>query len=377
MPSTKVPVPTTRDRPPILRNSIDLINAKVGQPIKKKIKRDIFEDDHDGDTYGLALALKRNTAQKLINVDESLIYLDDKNHYLYMLPMLANVGDNSFALQATDRAGNQANAVFKVIVEEENIEYNDIFNVTIDLDFDKVMKSAFTKVNLAEKVAVATDVDYKSMRVQKFYRGSVIMSYASTDLPSDSCNSAKTEAYKAKLEGPEFKNDMAPDYVVVKTSHAKVGANCGGNGGEKHPTQQARGGAYKWWEVVLIPVIVIAVLLLIIGLIFFFLYRRKRRYEPQKEDKNTFLYQKKPVIFTEEYEEKPDVLSLEPLVLPNEREPLTNAAYHPRSSTPDGNGSSSGSTEPDEKRLINENSSARTPPSRSPTGRSPPPYSGQ
>ena len=369
-----IPVTVKKDMPPVLKNSIDLVKAKVGQAIKVKVERDLFEDDIDGDTYGLSLALKRNNAGKLVDVDESLIYLDTQNHYIYMLPMIGNIGDNTFALQATDRAGNQENAVFIVKVSDEIIEYNDIFNVSIDLNFDQVSRSALRKVNLVEKVAQATDVDYLSIRVQNFYRGSVIMSYASTELQTDSCNSVKAEAYKARLYGSGFKNEMAPDYVVLRTSHAKSGKNCGGGGGTKHPAKTARSGAYKWWEVVLIPVIVIAVLLLIIGFIFFFLYRRKRRYTPHKEDQKTFLYQKKPVIFREEYDEKPEVVSLDPLVLPNEKEPLTNSAYEPRSSTPDGNGSSSGSTEPDEKRLIDNRASPNAGPPRSPNCRSPPPY---
>ena len=369
-----IPVTKPKDKGPELKNSIDLITAKVGQPIKVKIERDVFEDDIDGDTYSLTLALKRNVAQKLVDVDESLIFLDTQNFYLYMLPMFANVGDNSFALQATDSSGHQRNAVFTVKVGDENIQYNDIFNVTIqNADFDKFMKNAMKKVNLVEKIARATDLDYRTIRLQKFYRGSVIMSYASSDLQTDSCNSVKAEAYKTKIEGSEFRDKMAPDYIVSKTSSAKV-RNCGNGMTNKNPTKQSRSGTYKWWEVVLIPVIVIAVLLLVIGLIFFFLYRRKRRYEPQKEDKNTFLYQKKPVIFREEYDEKPDVVSLEPLILPNEKMPLTNSAYQPRSSTPDGNGSSSASTDADDKTLI-DNKAAQTPPPRSPQYRSPPPYS--
>lgn len=362
-----------KDMPPVLKNSIDLIKAKVGQPIKVKIERDVFEDDIDGDTYRLTLALKRNTAQKLVDAEKSLIFLDTRSFYLYMLPMLANVGDHSFALQATDSSGNQRNAIFTVKVADENIQYNDIFNVTVDLKFDAFIKSARNKVWLAEKVAKATDVDYRSMRLQNFYRGSVVMSYANTELHDGGCNSVKAEAYKAKLDGPEFQQKMAPEYDVLKTSSAKVGANCRDGVPNWRPTKEAR-STYKWWEVVLIPVIVIAVLLLVIGLIFFFLYRRKRRFEPHKEDKNTFLYQKKPVIFREEYEEKPDVLSLEPMILPNEKLPSTNSAYQPRSSTPDGNGSSSASTEAEDNSLIDK-TAPQTPPPRSPQYRSPPPYS--
>ena len=371
--------PTVKDMPPVLKNSIDLIDVKAGEAFKVKIKQDVFEDDIDKDTYGLTLALKKNAAQQLMAVDESIIYLDTKNHYLYGLFMLDRVGDNSFAIQATDSAGNQENAVFNVKVTDENIVYNDIFNVTVDIDYDNFMKNAKNKVELVEKIAKATGVDYKTIRAQNFYRGSVVVSYSCEVLQTDQCNSIEAEAYKAKLEGSEFKDAMAPDYIVTKTTSKKRPNNCVVLNASKAPRIQKK-SEYKWWEVVLIPVIVIAVLLLVIGLIFFFLYRRKRRYEPQKEDKNTFLYQKKPVIFREEYEEKPDLVSLEPLILPNEKAPLTNPAYQPRSSTPDGNGSSSASTEGDEKALIDNKTDPQTPPPNSPPrsppyGRSPPPYS--
>eukprot|EP00795_Rhopilema_esculentum_P000496 gene496-10175_t len=370
--------PVIKNLAPVLKNSIDLIQVNAGQAFKVKIENDVFEDDNDGNTYNLLLALKRNVLQKLKDVDESQIFLDTKNFYLYGLPTLADVGDNSYALQATDSFGKQTNAVFTVRVLDENVVYNDVFNVSVDLDFAKFVKSAKNKVKLVEKIAETTDVGFKTIRLQKFYPGSVVMSYSSSEFQTGDCNSVKAQAYKAKLEGSAFLDAMAPDYIVLGTSAKKAGTNCGGVNRRKSPRKSGDGG-YKWWEVVLIPVIVIAVLLLVIGLIFFFLYRRKRRYEPQKEDKNTFLYQKKPVIFREEYEDKPDLVSLEPLFLPNERAPLTNTAYQPRTSTPDENGSSSASTEDEEKALV-ENKTPQTPPPQTPPprsppyGRSPPPY---
>ncbi len=385
-PETKAPVITVKptmkkDMKPELDNSIDLIELYPREAHKLKIKRDLFDDDIDGDTYNLTLSLKRVKVQLLTNADESWIYLDTVGKYLYILPEIQHIGDNHFAIQATDSSGNQQNAVFDVKVKDDNTVYSSFFNVSIDADFAMFTKNAKNKVELVDKIATATDVAYKTIRTFGFYEGSVVMNYACEALVSaDPCNSVEAQAYQTKLTGSQFKDSMAPEYIVVGTSSSI--ANCGAADdplkGKKAPNAQAR-NEYKWWEVVLIPVIVIAVLLLVIGLIFFFLYRRKRRYNPQKEDKNTFLYQKKPVIFREEFDDKPDLVSLQPLTLPNEKGPVTDSEYPPRTSTPDGHASSSNSTDGEEKHLIEKSSPPETPvsqgPPRSPPyGRSPPPY---
>eukprot|EP00794_Sanderia_malayensis_P007004 gene7004-7789_t len=377
--STKKPmtvVSTSQDGKPILINPIDLIVLKVGQAYKLKIKRDMFEDDIDGDTYSLTLSLKRIVSGKLSSADMTWIYLDTVGKALYVLPTLVHANkEHAIVLQATDSSGNQENAVFRVKVMEETVVDNHIFNVTIDADFNAFMSNAKNKVELIESIATATAVGYQKLRIQRFYPGSVVTSFALEELRGDGsvCNSVDAQQYKAKLGGAEFKDKMAPKYIVVKTSAKNVSPVCAG--ARKTPIDNTKpaGSSYKWWEIVLIPVIVIAVLLLVIGLIFFFLCRRKR-YEPPKEDKNTLLYQKKPIIMREEYDEKPEVMSLQPLVLPNEKAPVSNNACQPRTSTPDGNGSSSISTEGDDKALIDKSTPPHSPP-RSPLyGRSPPPY---
>merc|ERR1712168_1612156 len=116
---------------------------------------------------------------------------------------------------------------------------------------------------------------------------------------------------------------------------------------------QASGVDNVLWQRILIPVIVIVVLLLIIALILCCVYRRKRKATVQMEADKAYLNHKKPVIFLEEFEEKPHFVSLQPLILPNEKPPTPGQPYEPRADSPPmGPGSSTtASTESEEKPL--------------------------
>merc|ERR1712168_1020370 len=117
---------------------------------------------------------------------------------------------------------------------------------------------------------------------------------------------------------------------------------------------QASGVDNVLWQRILIPVIVIVVLLLIIALILCCVYRRKRKATVQMEADKAYLNHKKPVIFLEEFEEKPHFVGLQPLILPNEKPPTEGLPYEPRTDSPppDGPGSSTTvSTESEDKPL--------------------------
>merc|ERR1712072_749736 len=90
----------------------------------------------------------------------------------------------------------------------------------------------------------------------------------------------------------------------------------------------------KLWQRILIPVIVIVVLLLIIAFILCCVYRRKRKATVQMEEDKAYLSHKKPVIFLEEFEEKPHFVSLQPLIFPNEKPPTPGQHYEPRADSP-------------------------------------------
>ena len=378
--TTRKPSPTvkpTTNSIPVLRNSIDLIKIGAQQAFKMSIPNDLFTDKEDGGQENLTLELKKMEGTGIYDDDQPWIDFDEKKKMLYLLPKESNIGKHQYIIQATDSGGLSANAVFTVDVEEENFLFTTLFKITIDTNYNKFMEKVENRVEFIYAIAENSNVKPNTIRTRRFSKGSVTVEYGCNAFSNDPCNDVEVQAYNNTIHRSEFKNALAPDYDVKATG--AVSEVCLAAPGRSDFV--ARSAEKRWWEIVLIPVIVVSTFLLIVGLIFFFLYRRKRRYEPHREDKNTYLYHKKPVIFREEYQEKPDLVSLEPLILPNEKPPLTNPAYEPRSSTPDGDGnaSSTGSTESDEKIPLTKDSPPQTPrdsPTRLPYSRSPPPYSG-
>ena len=146
------------------------------------------------------------------------------------------------------------------------------------------------------------------------------------------CRDSAVDSYMEKLQTLEQSNTSPAlgGGKLLKTD--VVAPSCEV---EPVPFVPVRGEA-SIWQRILIPVIVIIVLLLIIVLILCCVYHRKRRTTMQIEEDKVCLNQKKPVIFLEEFEEKPHFVSLQPLMLDDEKPPTPNRPYEPRADTPEG-----------------------------------------
>jgi hypothetical protein len=208
-----------------------------------------------------------------------------------------------------------------------------LYNVTVEKDYGQIASSARAQVTLVEEIARASKRDtYQNLRSVKFLEdgGSTeqsVIVWALSDMAYRACKNKQVEEYGKLLLAPEFRKSIA---TVAVLSVGKVEKSTCGPPIVVQPSQRDE----KLWQRILIPVIVIVVLLLIIAFILCCVYRRKRKATVQMEEDKAYLSHKKPVIFLEEFEEKPHFVSLQPLILPNEKPPTPGQPYEPRADSP-------------------------------------------
>lgn len=272
------------------------------------------------------------------------------NHKPYFNILIINLFLCVFLLATDKSTGKFAVSLFSVKVKEDHVKYNVLYNMTLTVD---PTSSAKEQVELVKSVARASGISDTIMRRVAFdprhtsTGGSVIIWGINLKDYKD-CENEKVKKYLQKLRGDEFQNDFSSDANVLSVRMVVFDdKNC-------NPVVIKGGAASNegLWLRILVPVIVIVVLMLIIALVLCCVYRRKRKANVQIEEDKTYLNHKKPVIFLEEFEEKPHFVSLQPLILPNEKPPAAGHPYEPRADTPEGPGSSTTvSTENEEKPL--------------------------
>ncbi|WAR25004.1 DAG1-like protein [Mya arenaria] len=287
---------------------------------------------------------------------------------------------------------------------------NHELSMTLDADYDQFMSDLNNRVELSNKVAgIFGEKNSRSLTVTRLERGSVVYAWTNNSVPSGcpvdelsmlvgkmfnedgtltdeakaamdpyTVNSAAAAPMGACEGNPNFpsrsmmkdkpiitksstikpkttqKPTMAPieepddvDVVIDKTTPAKkqtekttdTNVAAAGAGG---------GGGSDIWITTVVPAIVVVIVLIIALTIACCLYRKKRKGKMKLQEKNEFSNNKGvPVIFADEYEEKPNE-STRPLILEDEKPPMPPPEYQRASSETSGNSSS---TQPVDDRI--------------------------
>ena len=254
------------------------------------------------------------------------IGLDVKNQVIYAFPVDKNtVKIHELILIATDSQGSMAIDAIEVNVLDDTDSYNHQFKLTLDYDYDKFSNNLNIRVNLLNKLAGYFNLNISSIRVREFTKGSVIFKFQFDNVPEDECDFPLRREFVDE-DGdvsPSLKNALLPEFPVTSGSFEGLGPCKGGE------TGAIGAAAGRWKTYVIIPIVILVIVLLIIAGCLFIVMRSRRRRKLSLEDKNVFVFQKKPAVLQEEYEIKERLLK-QPLVLPNEKPPLATPVY-PRS----------------------------------------------
>lgn len=286
-------------------------------------------------------------------------------------------------------------------------------SMSIDTNYDRFMSSLDNRIELSNKVSrIFGDKNANSLTVTRLEEGSVIYAWtnhslAGSDCPTDDLkalvnkmfnkdgtltenaqdalqpykvNSAAAHPLGACTNNPDFPSRMTkrvrlttekpmttkdktsptiePSIKIIdipKTTPKMMPKSSSGSASETTTVAIAAagagGGGSDIWITTVVPAIVVVIVLIIALIIACCLYRKRRKGKMKLEEKEKFSNNKGvPVIFADEYEEKPND-STRPLILEDEKPPMPPPEYQRASSESSGN---SNSTQPIEDKYIEE-----------------------
>lgn len=368
--------PDDQPRSPFKKNRMAPIYFTAGQFAEFPIHNDLFFDCKDGDTRSLRLDLFKGENELLpVNSWVGLKHKSDGTWVIQGLPMNLNEGTEKYRLTAMNKMGTSpaAENFIIVVLTQDGLSYEKPTHeiaLTLDNDFDSFN---FTdRLMLMKKIAkVAGDGNPDNIEVLRVAKGSVIYAWTNSSLPRDSCPSADIQTMTGKFLRPDgtmrksAKNRLAP-YKLTSVELAPKGA-CMNDPNfptlgvkqpvtpEPQPTPEpskksiivpddppydvettpepevdlgkaAQGDDDEVWITTVVPAVVIVAILLIALIIACILYRKKRKGKMSLEDKNTFVNKGAPVIFPDEYDEKPND-STKPLIMEDEKPPMPPPEY--------------------------------------------------
>jgi hypothetical protein len=290
----------------------------------------------------------------------------NKQICLCLLPLEAK-SKSSFAIEVSDGT-NTVLDTFSVSVSPVTSPFTTTFSATI------VSKSSDVcdQVKLAKKViAVTTPEEHDREKVRlikaEVAADEVTLTWSSRDL-NNTCshNEVSFSDYRSKIEGEAFKKSMKDEHSLDVTSANAVIDDDTTLCKVDMPRDAVDDEESNLTMIIIIVVVVVLFALIMALVLYYCCCRKKRKYAPQQDDT---LAHKKPVIFLEEYDEKPDFVALQPVSLPNEKPPTdaANGDAAPRGDSPETAATSSESDNEKSALLTNTPKTAKT-------GSAPPPY---
>lgn len=228
-------------------------------------------------------------------------------------------------------------------------------SMTFDTAYDKFTNAKIKEVTESLALVMFGTQDPNAITVLDIQPGSVVYSWTNNQLPTDSCPAKEVSEMMNKFVNEDGTvNEKAKSKFPFPLNEVKAipaGACIGnkefpGAKGEPEeppepetpepgkPTSEPTDPGKKEyqeeeeneiWLTTVVPAVVIVVLLIIFLVIACVLYRKKRKGKMSLEDKNN-LVKGAPVIFPDEYDEKPNDAS-KPLIMDEEKPPMPPPQY--------------------------------------------------
>ena len=275
-------------------------------------------------TPNLTLALRTTGGTEQL---PSWISLDAEKQIIYAFPVDKDtVKIHDLLLIATDSKGGKAVDAIEVNVLDDTQSYSHQFKLTLDYNFTKFSSDLNIRMDFLNKLADYFNLNVSNIRIRELVEGSVRLKLQFDTVSKDDCNFPLREQFENDDGdvGPSLQEALSPEFPVTSVSFEGLGT-CATD----VPVVVGAATGSTWKTFVIIPVVILVVVLLVIVIALFLVMRSRRKRKLSLEDKNVFVFQKKPAVLQEEYEVKERLLK-QPLVLPNEKPPLAPPIY-PRS----------------------------------------------
>ena len=368
----------TQNRGPALKNRMPpSLTFTGGRVAHYTVPNDLFYDCVYGDVKGLKLNLFVGREYMALpgNSWLSLKQRKDKSWVIEGMPMNNNEGTYDYRITATNKDG--VGAAFEdfdvLVLDGSTTSEPPSHEVALTLDNNYDTFTIRDSMQVTKKIGkVFGDANPNSIAVLRIAKGSVIFAYTNTTLPTGSCPAGEISDLtkklvdengninkKAQMKMRPYKlagiavqpmgkcegNDQFPFVVVGKqpspvtdTPKEPIEPAEPAEPITKDPpyvvegtTSEPEKGAQEdddseVWITTVVPAVVIVAILLLALVIACVLYRKKRKGKMSLEDKNTFVNKGTPVIFPDEYDEKPND-STKPLIMDDEKPPMPPPEY--------------------------------------------------
>ncbi|KQS62479.1 uncharacterized protein Dere_GG22304, isoform C [Drosophila erecta] len=339
----------TKNVPPMPRNQVDRVNASLGQLLVYKVPADTFYDANDNQ---LTLTLK--TRDHLELSPRHWLQFDSKNEEFYGIPKSGDIGSEEYLLVAEDSGGLSAHDALVVVVSPApKRDFGFFFKAYLSIKHERfnadLQRKFVERVAKLNGDATTGQIQIRSITTHHDSDGTIVNFYnTSLYRKHNSCREKEVamtrsvylnsdlslrEAAKRAL-GPELN---LTNFSVVPFSICHLTVNVDTNqldyipSRPEEPTHKSSFGddymiTFVWPIVIIVAMIVAAS---IIACCLHWCRQRSGKMElGDEEERKSFRAKGIPVIFQDEYEEKPEIGNKSPVILKDEKPPLLPPSYN-------------------------------------------------
>ncbi|XP_017027309.1 uncharacterized protein Dg isoform X2 [Drosophila kikkawai] len=335
--------------PPMPRNQVDRVNASVGQLLVFKVPADTFYDANDNQ---LTLTLKTKDHKELGT--RHWLQFDSKNEEFYGIPKGGDIGSEEYLLVAEDSGGLSAHDALVVVVNHApKKEFAGYFKAYLAIrheNFNAELQRKFVeRVAKLHGDANTNQIQIRSINMHHDSDGTIVNFYNTSLYKSHNrCPEKELIATRSVYLNSDMslkegvKRALGPELNLTNFS-AVPGTNCHhpeiidihhNDYVPSRPEEPSSKSTFseEYMANIVLPAVIIIVMIIVASIIACCLHRRRHKSGKMElgdeEERKSFRAKGIPVIFQDEYEEKPEIGNKSPVILKDEKPPLLPPSYN-------------------------------------------------
>ncbi|KPU76979.1 uncharacterized protein Dana_GF13572, isoform B [Drosophila ananassae] len=333
--------------PPMPRNQVDRVNASVGQLLVYKVPTDTFYDAND---QQLTLTLKTKDHKELST--RHWLQFDSKNEEFYGVPKSGDIGSEEYLLVAEDSGGLVAHDALVVVVSHApKREFGAFFKAYLAIRHENF--NADLQRKFVERVArlhgdpTTTQIQIRSVTTHHDSDGTIVNFYNTTLYKMNNrCPEKELAATRSIYLNSDLslkdsvKRALGPELNLTNFSVVPFGSCHHAEIPDIQPDYNPRPDepslkstfSDEYLANIVLPAVIIVVMIILASLVACCLHRRRHKSGKMElgddEERKSFRAKGIPVIFQDEYEEKPEIGNKSPVILKDEKPPLLPPSYN-------------------------------------------------
>ncbi|KAH8361986.1 hypothetical protein KR200_009378, partial [Drosophila serrata] len=335
--------------PPMPRNQVDRVNASVGQLLVFKVPADTFYDANDNQ---LTLTLKTKDHKELGT--RHWLQFDSKNEEFFGIPKGGDIGSEEYLLVAEDSGGLSAHDALVVVVNHApKKEFAGYFKAYLAIrheNFNAELQRKFVeRVAKLHGDANTNQIQIRSINMHHDSDGTIVNFYNTSLYKSHNrCPEKELIATRSVYLNSDMslkegvKRALGPELNLTNFS-AVPGTNCHhpeiidihhNDYVPSRPEEPSSKSTFseEYMANIVLPAVIIIVMIIVASIIACCLHRRRHKSGKMElgdeEERKSFRAKGIPVIFQDEYEEKPEIGNKSPVILKDEKPPLLPPSYN-------------------------------------------------